>query len=97
MGWTEIRGNYFKFLFSTKVIILVTMSENEYGLGQSSDIYRRFVSVCVHGLLSVDNGKTFENITGNIGEQIFIKREHGLQTRQNQHKIRKVSVLVVGR
>ncbi|VUZ56725.1 unnamed protein product [Hymenolepis diminuta] len=54
---------------STGIIILVTMSESEQGLGQPSDLYR-----------STDNGKTFEKITGNLDENIHIKRENGLQT-----------------
>ncbi|KAL5965674.1 Sortilin [Taenia solium] len=64
------------------VIILVTMSESEQGLGQSSDIYR-----------SIDNGKTFEKITQNLGEEIYIKRENGLQTRKIYHKMRKIYVI----
>ncbi|KAM7537040.1 hypothetical protein Aperf_G00000072767 [Anoplocephala perfoliata] len=64
------------------VIILVTMSESEQGLGQPSDIYR-----------SVDNGKTFEKITANLGENIHIKRENGLQTRKLYHKMRKIYVI----
>ncbi|VDN98500.1 unnamed protein product [Rodentolepis nana] len=66
---------------STGIIILVTMSESEQGLGQPSDLYR-----------STDNGKTFEKITKNLGENIHIKRENGLQTWKSA-KNRKIYVV----
>nr|VZI40107.1 unnamed protein product [Spirometra erinaceieuropaei] len=64
------------------IIILVTMTEGDFGLGQPSDIYR-----------SIDNGKSFQKITQNLGEKIYIKRENGLQTRKTLQKTRKIYVI----
>lgn len=47
------------------------------------------------GPCSIDNGKTFEKITQNLGEEIYIKRENGLQTRKIYHKMRKVCTRLI--
>uniref|UniRef100_A0A3Q0KU73 Sortilin n=1 Tax=Schistosoma mansoni TaxID=6183 RepID=A0A3Q0KU73_SCHMA len=64
------------------VLILVTMTEGESGPGLTSDIYR-----------SDNNGKTFTKITQQLGENIYIRRENGLQRHQNQRDSKELFVI----
>nr|CAH8847160.1 unnamed protein product [Trichobilharzia regenti] len=64
------------------VLILVTMTEGESGPGLTSDIYR-----------SDNNGKTFTKITRELGENIYIRRENGLQRHQNQRDSKELFVI----
>ncbi|KAA3676961.1 sortilin [Paragonimus westermani] len=64
------------------VLILVTMTDGDSGPGLSSDIYR-----------SDNNGKTFIQITHELGEKVYIRRENGLQRHQNQRDSKELFVI----
>ncbi|CAL8069668.1 unnamed protein product [Calicophoron daubneyi] len=64
------------------VLILVTMTEGDSGPGLTSDIYR-----------SDNNGKVFFKITHDLGEQVYIRRENGLQRHQNQRDSKELFVI----
>lgn len=76
-----------------QVLILVTMTEGEAGPGLTSDIYRRYLAILfVYGNGSANNGKSFQKITQELGENVYIRRENGLQRHQNQRDSKEVHV-----
>ncbi|KAF7256812.1 hypothetical protein EG68_06436 [Paragonimus skrjabini miyazakii] len=58
------------------------MTDGDSGPGLSSDIYR-----------SDNNGKTFIQITHELGEKVYIRRENGLQRHQNQRDSKEILYL----